>query len=76
MVEDNGIFEDFCGKICDDTVVPSIAPDAPIGDTTIPSTADTATEGVVTGTHTEQFHSPHSITSSIIRIHKIPRSYP
>ena len=45
MAEDNGIFDDFCDEICEDTVVPSTAP-------------GTTLEGATTVTHTEGFHSP------------------
>ena len=60
MADDNGIFEDFCDEICNDTVVPSTAPDAALeGTTIVTSTAPgTTLEGATTVTHTEGFHSP------------------
>lgn len=39
MAENNGILKSSCGKICDDTIAPSTAPDAALGEATTIATS-------------------------------------
>lgn len=62
------MFEDFCSEICDDTAVPSTAPDAAAGQGPIvPTAPETPIESTSIVTLTEGFHSPDLVCEKFVR---------